>query len=64
MIYLINPWIFLAWVGISWLIGYLGKNKRFGFFGNFVISIAFSPLIGVIVLMASDDRVPRVRSSR
>ena len=59
---MVNPWLLFTWIAASWLVGYLGKNKRFGFFGNFMISIAFSPVIGVIVLLASDDRVPREKS--
>jgi hypothetical protein len=61
MIYLMNPWLLLLWILSSWVIGYLGRNKRFGFFGNFLISVAFSPLIGLVVLLASDDRVPRAK---
>lgn len=61
MIYLLHPMILFGWIGLSWLIAYLGKNKRFGFFGTFLISVAFSPLIGFIILLASDDRVPSAR---
>ena len=55
---LINPYVLVLWVGASWVIGMLGKDKRFGFFGNFLIAFLFSPLIGAIVLLASDDRPP------
>lgn len=50
----VNPWIFLVWVVASWIIGMLGRDTRFGFFGNFLISFLFSPLVGVILLIASD----------
>jgi hypothetical protein len=56
MIYLLNPVVLILWSALSWIIGLLGRNKRFGFFGNFLISFFFSPLVGVIVLLASDDR--------
>lgn len=56
MIYLFHPGVVFLWIAASWLIGLLGKNKRFGFFGNFLISFLFSPLVGVIVLLSSDDR--------
>lgn len=56
MIYFLHPGVVFLWIAASWLIGLLGKNKRFGFFGNFLISFLFSPLVGVIVLLASDDR--------
>jgi 4-hydroxybenzoate polyprenyltransferase len=58
MMYLINPWVLILWIAASWLIGMLGKDKRFGFFGNFLVSFLFSPLVGAIVLLASDDRLP------
>jgi|GEM_PF-961678 len=54
--YLINPWVLIVWIAASWVIGLLGKDKRFGFFGNFLVSFLFSPLVGAIVLLASDDR--------
>lgn len=46
----------LVWLLAAYIIGQLGKNKRFGFLGNFLISFIFSPVIGVLVLLASDDR--------
>lgn len=58
MPYLVNPWMFLLWIGLSWVIGLLGRDKKFGFFGNFVIALIFSPLVGAIVLLASDNRPP------
>ena len=59
----VNPWIFLVWVVASWIIGMLGRDTRFGFFGNFLISFIFSPLVGVILLIASDRsrKLPRHR---
>lgn len=60
----VNPWIFLIWVVASWIIGMLGRDTRFGFAGNFLVSFLFSPLVGIIVLLASDHRsrrVPRYR---
>lgn len=59
MPYLYNPWVLVFWIGASWLIGLLGKDKRFGFFGNFLVAFLFSPIVGAIVLMASDDRILR-----
>lgn len=61
MTVLVNPWVLIAWILASWLIGMLGRNKRFGFFGNFLVSFLFSPIVGVVVLMASDDRLPPSR---
>ncbi|MBB4302689.1 hypothetical protein GGD81_001725 [Rhodobium orientis] len=50
----VNPWIFLIWVVASWIIGMIGRDTRFGFAGNFLVSFLFSPLVGIIVLLASD----------
>lgn len=59
MTFLFHPAFLVTWVGASWLIGILGRNKRFGFLGNFLIAFLFSPLVGVIVLLASDDKVTK-----
>ncbi|KAB7627762.1 hypothetical protein [Alkalilimnicola sp. S0819] len=59
MTYFFNPSVLLVWIGASWLIGLLGRNKRFGFVGNFLIAFVFSPLVGVIVLLASEPMAPR-----
>jgi len=50
----VNPWFFLIWVLGSWVIGVLGRDTRFGFVGNFLIAFLFSPLVGIIVLLAAD----------
>ncbi len=53
-------WAVALWVLSAWIIGMLGRDKRFGFFGNFLVSFLFSPLVGVIVLLASADRYDRI----
>lgn len=60
MTFFFHPGFMFFWIAFSWLIALLGRNKRFGFFGNFLISFLFSPVVGLIVLLASDDR-PGVR---
>ncbi len=59
----VNPWAFLFWVVASWIIGMLGRDTRFGFAGNFLIAFLFSPVVGVIVLLAS-DRSRRLNRNR
>ncbi len=56
MIWLFNPVTILLWVGAAWLIGFLGRKRRYGFFGNFLVTMLFSPIVGIIVLLASDER--------
>ncbi|MBL7005260.1 MAG: hypothetical protein ISR69_14675 [Gammaproteobacteria bacterium] len=41
---------------VSLFIGLLGINKKLGFWGYFFGSLLFTPLIGVILLCASDKR--------
>jgi len=60
--YLVNPWVVILWVAASWLIGLLGKDRRLGFIGNFLISFLFSPIVGAIVLLASSDKPAPRRS--
>lgn len=48
----------LLWIIASWIIGILGRNRRFGFAGNFLVAFIFTPVVGLLVLLASDDRVP------
>jgi hypothetical protein len=55
-----SPQILLFWLLGSLIIGLLGKNRRFGFFGNFLVSFLFSPVVGVIVLLASDEKTRKV----
>jgi len=50
----------LIWIGAAWIIGKLGQNKSYGFLGNFLISFFFTPIVGILVLLAADDRRPRV----
>jgi hypothetical protein len=57
--YIYNPWVLVFWIALSWMIGFLGRDKRFGFFGNFLVAFLFSPVVGTIVLLASDDRSPK-----
>lgn len=43
-------------------LGMVGRGFKFGFWGNFFISLIFTPLIGVIVLLAQDPRSASKRS--
>lgn len=58
-----TPWGFLIWAIASWIVGMLGRDTRFGFAGNFLVAFLFSPLVGVIVLLAADrwKQVPDTR---
>ncbi len=41
---------------LSWFLGMVGRDCKYGFWGNFLISLIFTPLIGLIVVLAQDSR--------
>lgn len=47
----------IVFVG-SILVGLLGRNRKFGFWGYFFASILLSPIIGLLLVVASDKRKP------
>ena len=46
----------VIYVGSSFLIALLGKNRKFGFWGYFFASLLLTPVIGIILILASDPR--------
>ena len=38
------------------LVALLGTNRKFGFWGYFFGSMLLSPAVGIILVLASDDR--------
>lgn len=48
--------IFLTWVGLSILIGFVGQNKKIGYWGTFFLSLLLSPLIGLIIALVSAEK--------
>ena len=49
------------WFGLAFLVGLLGRNTLFGFWGNFLLSVLFSPLIplAIYVVVSMDRRIQR-----
>jgi hypothetical protein len=45
----------IIYLGFCLLIGYIGRDKKFGFIGNTLISLFLSPLIGLIVWLVQPD---------
>lgn len=43
----------LPWILASGLIGYLGRRRRFGFWGFFFFSLILSPVVGALSLFAA-----------
>lgn len=38
------------------LIGYLGSDRKFGFWGNFFVSLLLTPVIGLLVFFAQSPK--------
>jgi hypothetical protein len=50
----------VAYVIICLMVGVFGMNRKLGLWAYFFASLAFSPLIGLILVFASDPRKPPV----
>lgn len=44
---------------LSVLVGWLGRHKQIGFVGFLVLSLVFTPVVTLLVLMMSHDRRSR-----
>ena len=51
--------IIVIWCFTSLIIGIMGINRKMGFWGYFFGSLLLGPLIGLILLLASDKRLPK-----
>jgi hypothetical protein len=40
------------------IIGLLGMNRKMGFWGYFFSTLFFTPIIGIVLVLASDPRKP------
>jgi len=47
--------IIIFWIGLSILIGAIGSSRNIGFAGALLVSLFLTPLIGLIVTLASKD---------
>lgn len=46
----------VLWVLAAMTVAWLGRNRKFGFWGYFFASLFFSPLLALLLLAASDKR--------
>jgi len=46
----------LAYLGLCFIIAFLGTNRKFGYWGYFFSSLFLTPVVGAIVLLGSDKR--------
>lgn len=49
----------IIYIGLCVLIGYIGRDKKFGFIGNALIALFLSPVIGLIVWLVQSDAAPK-----
>ena len=49
---------FLIYLGFCSLVGWFGSKRRFGFWGYFLFSFIFTPLVGLLLVSASDKPNP------
>jgi hypothetical protein len=54
----------LIYIGFCALIGWFGSNRRFGFWGYFLFSLIFTPLVGLLLVSASDKPKPPSQLSK
>jgi len=52
--------LLLVYVGLCCLVAYLGRERKFGFWGYLAASIILDPVIGLLLVLASDKRTPAV----
>lgn len=48
--------VFVIVVVASILVALLGRQRKFGFWGYFFASLLFSPIIGLLLVVASSDK--------
>ena len=52
--------LIVLYIGLSALIGFLGRNRKFGFWGFFFSSLLLTPLSGLLAYLASCEKVKLV----
>lgn len=50
--------IILVYLGLCLVVAFLGGKRKWGFWGYLWSSILFSPLFGLLFLLASDPKHP------
>jgi len=47
---------FIIYILLCYMVGVLGKNRKFRFIGYFILSILLTPILGLLLVIASDSR--------
>ena len=48
--------IVIFWIGLALLVGVVGKNRKIGFAGAFLLAILLSPIIGLVIALLSKPK--------
>ncbi|MBP8960274.1 MAG: hypothetical protein KBG40_07615 [Bacteroidales bacterium] len=48
--------IIVFWLGFALLVGVIGKNRKIGFGGAFLLSVLLSPLLGLVITLLSKTK--------
>lgn len=57
---MMNPYVIIAsYIGVCLLLAFLGRNRKWGFWGYLWSSLLLSPLLGFFFLLASDPKRSR-----
>jgi len=48
--------VVLAYIGLSCFVAYLGRERKFGFWGYLAASLLLDPIVGLLLVLASDRR--------
>ena len=56
--------IILIYIVLSLLIAYLGKNRKFGFWGFLFCSILLTPIVGFVAYLASCKKITIVLDNK
>lgn len=51
--------LYLLIIIASIVIGLIGINRKFGFWGYFFASLLLTPIVGILLLLASDPKKKR-----
>ena len=55
-----NPYLaIIIYIGLCLAIAFLGRNRKWGFWGYLWSSLFLTPLMGVMFLLASDPKNPK-----
>jgi hypothetical protein len=47
----------IAYLALCYIVGLLGQDRKFGLWGTAAISFVFTPVIGLLVVLASDKKL-------